>query len=69
MIKAAGYNYNAQDPGADDGFRSTIIKKAEDKCQREINSPTNEEKYIGDTPGFHKLNKEINPKDDLVQVC
>jgi hypothetical protein len=50
-------------------LKENEIKKVKDKCQREINSPTNEENYIGDTPGFHKLNKEINPKDDLVQVC
>ena len=45
------------------------LKKVEDKCQKETNSQTNEENYNGDTTVFHKLNQEIKPEDDLVQVC
>ena len=45
------------------------MKKVEDKCQSETNSQTNAENYNGDTTGFHKLNQEIKPEDDLVQVC
>ena len=45
------------------------MKKVEEKYQSETNSQTNAENYNGDTTGFHKLNQEIKPEDDLVQVC